>query len=149
MLEAPLAIVALCGPTIAQLSLRSFAHGRFTSMFSSLFSSRRGSKGSGRHLSRKSKDRCLVAGQVSSDFHGSSNAAYYEEMHPVKDFQGTEQDVSAPTWSEEMWPPASAKYGSTTAFATNTVGRGSDESAIPLGPVRQNGSYDRHVSHSK
>ena len=41
MLEAPLAILALCSPLIGQLVARALKHGTFSSMFWSMFSSHR------------------------------------------------------------------------------------------------------------
>lgn len=132
MLEAPFAIVALCAPAIGQLGLRSFAHGRLTSLFGSLFGSRGSGGSSGARTTQKSKDSRLGSLGGSSEIHRSRGAGDYEEMHSIHDHKGIGQDAQTASWVEETWP---ASNNSTTAFANSKVIRRSDDSAVPLGPV--------------
>ncbi|RYP89865.1 hypothetical protein DL770_004017 [Monosporascus sp. CRB-9-2] len=118
MLEAPVAIVALCAPAIGQLINRAIERGSLTSLFS-IFST------------RWSKSRSTgAAGDSEVDRSG------YYEVHDYND--------ASTKMSSDKWSPVPPGFGSTTAFAR---GRGSAEShggavaAIPLGSL----SAARHV----
>ncbi len=113
MLEAPIAIVALCAPAIGQLINRAIERGSLSSLFS-IFSTG----------SSKTQDRGRTSGVKAdrSHYYGVNNHN-----------SGTTTETSS-----NQWPPTRLQFGSTTEFAVggnSAESHNDDVGAISLGPV--------------